>query len=54
MFPRPPSGSIPLIGTQTNFRKTKLCLLVPMSGIEPLSRAYESLVLTIELHRRMK
>lgn len=26
-------------------------LLVPAKGIEPLSRAYESLVLTIELRR---
>ena len=54
MFPRPPSRPIPFIGTRKKaFSETKLSLRVPMSGIEPLSRAYESLVLTIELHRQI-
>lgn len=27
--------------------------MVPANGVEPLSRAYESLVLTVELRRRL-
>ena len=36
------------------FNHSYKILRVPESGVEPLFRAYESLVLTVELHRQVE